>query len=227
MRIIDHLHSRRSRTAGLSAVMLVFLATMAPGQASATPAAPQLSIAVNDGRTAAAVGDTLHFTITLKNQGAAAVTGLVVSQTMPTGLNFVSADSGGVVNGKTVMWSADLKDAGVMTMHTTMSVSTTPSGILRLATVACASTSPLAPPVVCASHSDQLPAGKAAAAAGTAAAAKRVAAAAGHREAAKAPTISASTSSSSQRTWWYVGAIAAVFAVAAALVFRRRKATAH
>jgi uncharacterized repeat protein (TIGR01451 family) len=135
-----------------------------PQSASAATSGPQLAIAVSNGHTSTRAGDTLDYTITLRNLGTSPVSGLAVSQSVPSGLNFASANPVGKVHAGTVSWSVSLKAAGTYTLHTAMTVSATPSDLLRLATVACASTSPTAAPIVCASHSDQLPAGAAAAA---------------------------------------------------------------
>lgn len=67
----------RTATAGLAAI------------------APQLSIAVDNGRTTAAAGDKLTYTIAVHNLGTADIADLHVSQSMPTGLKFTSADSAG------------------------------------------------------------------------------------------------------------------------------------
>jgi uncharacterized repeat protein (TIGR01451 family) len=127
--------------------------------------APQLSIAVDNGHTTAAAGDRLTYTISVQNLGTADVTDLHVTQSMPAGLKFKSADSAGKPKAESVNWTLDLKAADEIKVHSTMTVANTPRELLRMATVACASTSADDPPVVCASHSDQLPAGAAAEAA--------------------------------------------------------------
>jgi uncharacterized repeat protein (TIGR01451 family) len=153
--------------------MPVTVATAAPSPSpspsthspSATPSAPQLSIAVDNGQTSAAVGDRLSYTVTVRNLGSAPVRGVRVSQTMPPGLRFESAGSRGVAKAGTVNWTLNLKATGSTTLHTSGTVTKTPAELLRLATVACVRLSDKGPPTVCASHSDQLPAGAAAEAA--------------------------------------------------------------
>ncbi len=165
----------------------------------AAQSGPQLSIAIDNGQTSAVTGDKLTYTVTVKNLGANAVTGLVVSQTMPTGLKLVSADSSGTAKSGKVTWPLSLKVAATATFHTTMLVGSTPAELLRLASVACASLAANGAPIVCAAHSDQLPAGAAGQAAG-------------------APA---------DRTWWYVGggiAVIVVVAAATLIVVRRRSA---
>jgi uncharacterized repeat protein (TIGR01451 family) len=176
---------------------------------AATPTTPQLRIAVDNGRTSVAVGDKPTYTITLDNLGTTAITGLVVTQSVPTGLNLTSADSSGVATAGLVSWRVNLKASGKATIHTTMTVSKTPKDVLRLATVACASTAVKGPPIVCAAHSDLLPAG-AAAEAGK----------------ARAKVVPGATARSTGPNWWYVaggvGAIAGVVAALATLIARRR-----
>jgi uncharacterized repeat protein (TIGR01451 family) len=126
----------------------------------ADPAAPpELSIAIDNGRTATTSGDRLDYTITVQNIGTTDVEGLRVSQTQPDGLRFESADGGGTAQSGAVLWTVDIPRGTTGTVHTTMTVLATPDDLLRLATVACVRTAADAPPIVCAAHSDQLPAG--------------------------------------------------------------------
>ena len=180
-----HLHRRFRGSAaamliaGLFAVQFVLLgssAVAAPDDASATPAAeappeapaeptgeapaaPQLSIAVDNGRTATTTGDRLDYAITVQNIGATDVEGLQISQTQPEGLRLESADAGGTEQPGLVLWTVDLAKGQASTLHSTMTVVATPDDLLRLASVACVKVAADAPPIVCAAHSDQLPAG--------------------------------------------------------------------
>jgi uncharacterized repeat protein (TIGR01451 family) len=179
MAITRHPRPPLRRAAGvLVGVALAVLLTAAPAWAAgsgtepvATEPAPQLSIAVDNGRTSAAAGDTLDYAITIRNLGTTDVVGLTVTQSMPAGLSFDAADSAGREQAGGVGWTIDLATAGEVVLHSTMAVTDTPPELLRLATVACASMSASGPPIVCASHSDQLPAGASAEEAATAAAA--------------------------------------------------------
>jgi len=167
---------------------------------------PQLSIAVDNGKTSTTTGDQLDYVITLQNLGSTDVHGLLVDQSLPTGLQFGTADSGGAADAKGVNWTVDLKATQTATFHTTMTVAATPAELLRLATVACASTSAAGPPIVCASHSDQLPAGAVA-------------------EAAKAAMDQPAEPEPGNRLWWYIGGacvLIAAIAAATLLVIRRR-----
>jgi len=177
------------------------------GPKLSTPAGPQLSIAVDNGKTSAVVGDKVTYTISVQNLGTTDADKLWVTQTMPTGLTFVSADTKGTEphNG-TMTWNLNLKATETATFHTTMTVGATPADLLRLATVACAGVSKGGAPIVCASHSDQLPAGAAADA---------------------SAASDATTPASGLSSWWYVACgIALVVAIAAlAVLLIRRRAT--
>jgi uncharacterized repeat protein (TIGR01451 family) len=155
---------------GVTVAALAAPTALAAGGTSAATqglpsSAPQLSIAVDNGHTTATAGDTLTYTISVQNLGTAGVAHLHVTQSMPAGLKFKSADSAGKATAGSVSWTLDLKTAGETKVHSTMTVLDTPPELLRMATVACASTSADDPPIVCAAHSDQLPAGVSAAAA--------------------------------------------------------------
>ncbi len=205
--------------------------TTAPSPASAGHAAPQLNISVNDGRTTAAPGDTLHYTVTVRNIGSGDARGLVITQTVPSGATVGSADGKGAVESGTVRWKADLKSAASITLHTTMTLRNPSSDLLRLATVACAAVSAKAAPLVCASHSDLLPAGaraqsSAPSASRTPATSSTVAAPPGQAAPATAPgKASAPTAGRSQATWWLIGggAVVVVAAVGWLMLARRRK----
>jgi uncharacterized repeat protein (TIGR01451 family) len=195
----------------LVGVALAVLLTAAPAwaagkgtESAATKPAPQLSIAIDNGRTSAAAGDTLDYAITIRNLGTADVVGLTVTQSMPTGLSLEAADSAGTEQAGGVSWTMDLATAGEAVLHSSMTVTDTPPELLRLATVACASMSVTGPPIVCAAHSDQLPAGASAAAAAAAA------------------------SSPGLLRWYVVGGIAVVLvAVSVVVLVRRRTARAR
>jgi uncharacterized repeat protein (TIGR01451 family) len=146
-------------------ILAFVLVSTPPAVADALPtkqnpaAPPQLSIAVNDGHKAAAVGDELGYSIVVKNLGPDAVKRLRVTQTAPSGLTIESADASGRIKAGSATWTIDLKPGKKASLHTRATVSKTSTQTLRLATVACASVTTKAPPVVCAADSDQLPAG--------------------------------------------------------------------
>jgi len=163
--------------------------------------APQLSIAVDNGHTTTTTGDTLTYTISVKNLGTADVADLHITQSMPAELEFKKADSAGTTKTGRVHWTLDLKTAGETKVRSTMTVLDTPPELLRMATVACASTSADNPPIVCASHSDQLPAGAAAA----------------------ATTAEGTAPSSGGLNQWYLALGLLVAALVVVLMMRRRR----
>lgn len=145
-------------------VLMPLAATAAASSVGAAASPAQLSIAIDNGRTAVRVGDKLTYRITVQNLGQHRIAGLRVTQSLPPGLIFGSADSRGVSKAGQVSWRLDLKAGAKATVETTTTVSKTPDTLLRLASVACASISAKGSPNVCAADSDQLPAGASAAA---------------------------------------------------------------
>ncbi len=140
------------------AVLTTILFT--PAVATANPAPPQLSIAIDNGRAASAAGDQLRYTITVANLGARRLSGLLITQTVPNSSRFLSADSNGRNHRGEVRWKLDLPATRTVTLRTVIAVAKeTPPEMRRLAIVACAATSNKGAPLVCASDSDQLPAG--------------------------------------------------------------------
>ena len=126
--------------------------------------------------------------ITVTNLGTSKVRDLVITQSVPAGATFVSADDRGVHRAGTVTWKLTLKATKKVILHASMTVATTPAELLRLATVACAQISTTGAPLVCASDSDQLPAGAVAESA---------------QQAAEQPGVR-----STNRVWWYGGGAA-------------------
>ena len=162
--------SRRSAGVAhlLAAAALALVATLAaaPLPARGAEPAPQLSIAVDDGHTSVAAGGKLGYTVTVTNLGTRTVRGLWVSQNVPAGAVFVSAGRHGTVRSGSVRWRVTLGAGQKTTMTTSMTVAARPPAtLLRLASVACAAGSQTGRPLVCASDSDELPAGAAATAA--------------------------------------------------------------
>ncbi|GLZ39299.1 hypothetical protein [Actinokineospora sp. NBRC 105648] len=148
---------------------MIATAVLAAVLLAATPAeddsAPRLSIAVDNTHASAVAGDRLTYTVTVRNLGATDVSGLGVTQSVPAGLHFDTAEPDGRPRSGAVAWTVDLPPAAEAVFHSTMTVVDTPADQLRVATVACARTAGEdGPPLVCASHSAQLPAGAAAAA---------------------------------------------------------------
>ena len=72
-----------------------------------------------------AAGGTIVYTITFENRGSANATGVTVTDSIPTGLTFVSATGGGVLSGTDVVWTiGDLAIGGVGEVEATFTVDT-------------------------------------------------------------------------------------------------------
>jgi uncharacterized repeat protein (TIGR01451 family) len=210
----SHLHDQRTLTWATRAVRcsvaLGLLLLAAPASAEDESPAPMLRISVDNGHTSAKAGDKLDYTISVENLGTEAANNLRISQTMPPGLTFRSADRMGEARKDGVVWHVDIAPSSTMVLHTTMKLGATSDEVLRLATVACASVSAAKPPIVCASHSDELPAGAQAA------------------DADNKPASPASSDSSSMTGFVRVGVTIALLAAVGALAmrFRRRRSAA-
>jgi len=163
--------------------------------ANPTPPSPQLHIAVDDDRKAAAAGDRLSYTIRVRNIGATDAIQLRITQSLPAGLTFVSADQGGAAAAGQVSWTVDLTAGAESTLRSVGLVGATPKDLLRLATVACATAKDGTRPLVCATHSDLLPA-----------------------EAPPAPQRGWSTIG-----WSVTGAVVVVIGLAGSVLWRRRR----
>jgi hypothetical protein len=145
----------------LGVLVLTVMICALPGTAQAKPVPPQFSVAIDDGQDFAGAGDTLSYRVTITDVGTKSVNGLQITAEFPEVAELVSVDQGGgTTAARTVSWTVDLRPGAKATRQTTVTVAKTlPGDLLGLATVACARTGPKAPPTVCASDSDQLPAG--------------------------------------------------------------------
>ena len=131
-----------------------------PHTASAARAsrAPGLTISISDGHVTARTGDKLTYTVSVRNSGAVAVRSVKVTQTLTSGLKFLSASDHGVAAGGDVSWTVSLPVAGQRTFVDVTRVTSTPATLLRLAAVACVTLPGSTRPLVCAAHLDRLPA---------------------------------------------------------------------
>ena len=196
--------------ASTTAALCALLSGLAPGVAEAKPAAPQLSIDIGNGRASTKAGDKLHYTITVENLGTSA-TQLVVTQSVPTGAAFGTADGRAQLRADMVSWPVQVKAGGKTTLHSTLTVEAgTPADLLRLASVTCAKVGPKGPPLVCASDSDLLPAGRAA-----------------QQAAAAAKAAPGSLLVGRPVSWLAAGVTLAVAALTATVMFRRRAGLAR
>jgi uncharacterized repeat protein (TIGR01451 family) len=123
---------------------------------------PELTVSISDGHVAVRAGDELTYTVSLRNSGTVAVPHLKVTQTLSTGLKFLSASDHGVAANGHVSWSAGLPVDGKRTFQVVTRVTRTPATLLRLAAVACVALPGSSSPIVCAAHLDRLPAAAAA-----------------------------------------------------------------
>ena len=124
--------------------------------------APGLTISISDGHVTARTGDKLTYTVSVRNSGAVAVRRIKVTQTLPSGLKFLSASDHGVAAGGDVSWTGGLPVGGKRTFVDVTRVTNTPATLLRLAAVACVTLPGSSGPLVCAAHLDRLPAAAAA-----------------------------------------------------------------
>ena len=190
----------RRWAAGVGAGLCIAVVALGPVPAAAAGVrTAQLSIAIDNGRDSVAVGDVLNYTVTVTNIGDDGITGLVVTQSMPPGLAFGSADNGGIVADDAVTWTTDLAADQVATFASSMTVTPTDADVLRLASVACAAEAADGPPVVCAAHSDLLPTAPSAAA-------------------VRGNTVSAAGDSLDEVRVWLIGGAAGAVLVAGSIV---------
>jgi uncharacterized repeat protein (TIGR01451 family) len=133
----------------------------APQRASHVPPAsgPALTIGVSDGRTAVKAGDQLTYVVSVRDAGARSVPHLKITQTLSTGLEFLSASPHGTAANGQVAWYAGLPAGGTRTFRVVARVTRPPARVRRLAAVACAAADgSRSRPIVCAAHLDRLPA---------------------------------------------------------------------
>jgi uncharacterized repeat protein (TIGR01451 family) len=81
-------------------------------------AAPHLTVTKTDGVTTVAPGDTVTWTVTVRNTGDQDTAAASVVDTLPAGTTFVSASAGGAHSGATVTWSSVAVAAGGTTTLT-------------------------------------------------------------------------------------------------------------
>jgi uncharacterized repeat protein (TIGR01451 family) len=124
----------------------------------------QLSIGVTDSRKRVQAGDLLTYAVKVDNIGKRNATRLSIVQTLPAGLKLISASRHPAVHAGQLTWRLSLAAGHTSKFRVVGKVGKTPRQLLRLATIACATAGGSHRPIVCAAHSDQLPAGAVAAA---------------------------------------------------------------
>ncbi len=150
------------RMAAIMMMLIVSGLTWSLPVSAHAAAPPALSITIDDGQTSAKPKDQLDYTIILTNLGGRKIRGLLITQQIPDGAELISADPRGKERSGTVTWEVDVAAGQPVTVRSKLRVDASPPAeLLRLAAVACARTEAKGHPVVCASDSDQLPAGAA------------------------------------------------------------------
>ena len=80
------------------------LANNRASDVDALAAAPDLALAVSDGRESVHPGETLTYLSTLTNRGGQEATGVRLSLRLPAGVEWLSASQGGAVDGDAIVW---------------------------------------------------------------------------------------------------------------------------
>jgi len=118
------------------------------------PVAPLLAIAVDDGARQVEAGQAMHYKITLRNHGTAAVP-LTVTVDAPSAFTGPAPDSSGTVAGHTVRWQVTVPARGPAELRVAGRVAgTVPADLTRLALVACATLPDGKAPIVCGTDQD-------------------------------------------------------------------------
>jgi uncharacterized repeat protein (TIGR01451 family) len=182
--------------------------TPSPARTPAATGSPQLNIVVTDNQTAAKMGDRLTYQTTVRNTGSNEARNLLLTQTASPGLKIATATQDGIVQGNKVSWQVTVKPGASASRGITVIVTQSPVDLLRLASIACASSGAGKAPIVCASDLDKLPAAEVAS--GTTLESK-----------------SASTHSDNGKFWYAGGAIAVAVLVGGALGLRHRRRKAR
>jgi uncharacterized repeat protein (TIGR01451 family) len=151
-------HSVPSASASASASARASAGRPVPRAKASPPAVPGLSISVTDGRTAVKPGEQLTYLVSVKDSGTLSARHLKITQTLPVGLELLSASSHGVAAKGQVAWLTSIPAGGAETFTVVTRVTRTPAQLLRLAAVACVEAQGSATPIVCDAHLDQLPA---------------------------------------------------------------------
>jgi uncharacterized repeat protein (TIGR01451 family) len=94
-------------------------------------ATPNLTIAKDDGLTTVRPGQTITYTLTMSNIGNQGATGVVTTDTLPTGTTFVSASNSGTLQNGVVTWMiGSLASGGTVTRTVTVTVNNpAPAGL--------------------------------------------------------------------------------------------------
>src|SRR3984957_7750492 len=141
--------SQRTTPARATAALAVGLIAMPAAMAASHPAAsrpkpahtasaarasrgPGLTISISDGHAAARAGDKLTYTVSVRNSGTVAVRRLKLTQTLATGMKFLSASDNGVASGRPASATATRPVGGKGSSAEVTAVSGTPPTLLGL-----------------------------------------------------------------------------------------------
>lgn len=127
----------------------------------------EFSLSLTDPRHQIAVGEETEYTITLRNDGDHAVEDVVLAQTAPDQLEFLSADGEGEIQQGAVLWRLSLKPGEEITRTAVARLGDIPAGLWRVETTACAGLESDDAPAVCGSDSNLLRVADGSTAAGT------------------------------------------------------------
>lgn len=120
------------------------------------PAAPLLAIAVDDNARQVEAGQSVHYKITLRNDGTAPVP-LTVTVDAPSALTALTSDSSGTVAGHTVRWHVTVPATGPAELWMAGQVpATVPADLDQLAFLACATLPDGKAPIVCGTDLDRV-----------------------------------------------------------------------
>ena len=123
-------HVNEGRTAGLSNIASVTADQADPDgsndsatESTSVDGSADLSITKTDSADPVTADSDITYTLSVANAGPSDASGVVVSDPLPPGTSFVSADGGGVEFGGTVTWNlGSLADGGSATLHVTVHV---------------------------------------------------------------------------------------------------------
>jgi uncharacterized repeat protein (TIGR01451 family) len=122
-------------TASPSATARASASRPASRATASTSAVSGLSISVTGGRTAVKPGDQLTYLVSVKDSGTLSARDLRITQTLPAGLELLSASGNGVAAKGQVAWLTSIPAGGAETFKVVTRVTRTPAQQLRPAYV--------------------------------------------------------------------------------------------
>jgi len=97
-------------------------------------ATPDIVITKTDGQTTVLPSQTLTYTLTISNVGNQGASGVVITDTLPAGMNYNSSSNAGVASGQTITWpTISLAAGAIITRTVTVTLNSNfPSGVNSL-----------------------------------------------------------------------------------------------